>query len=464
MAEPSRIDDGDRLADDAPFFSEAADEDEELRINAVTASPWPVLIVDDDEGVHSITKVVLSDVCFRDRPLELISAYSAAQARDILWHRDDIAAILLDVVMEQDDAGLVLAREIREEMNNKAVRIILRTGQPGQAPEREVILNYDINDYKSKTELTAEKLFSATIAALRSYADITALEEASRQRAIAERARVNLARYFSPNLARHLAEHPDTLALKGERRVLTFLFTDLANFTTLAETLDPVTIFDLMNEYLSGLSGIVFSHEGTIDSVVGDATHVMFGAPLAQPDHAARAVVCALELDAFAEGLKERKRGEGIAFGETRIGVHTGSAIVGNFGGETRFHYTAYGDVLNTTSRLEAANKYLGTRVCVSAETASQIANFAGRPIGTLLLKGKSQGVKVFEPVKTSDRGTDATRAYLEAFAKLETEDPAAVQSFASLVGLYGNDPLSTLHLRRLLAGERGTTITLAQK
>jgi len=138
--------------------------------------PWEVLVVDDEPEVHSVTKMILESVSFRDRPLKLSSAFSAEQAKTLLQTENNFALILLDVVMESDDAGLQLVKHLREELKNKATRIILRTGQPGQAPEQKVIIDYDINDYKTKTELTAPKLFTAVIAALRSYADIIALE------------------------------------------------------------------------------------------------------------------------------------------------------------------------------------------------------------------------------------------------------------------------------------------------
>jgi serine phosphatase RsbU (regulator of sigma subunit)/ActR/RegA family two-component response regulator len=152
----------------------------EAEARQAAKAPWRVLIVDDDESVHSISRVVLADVRFQERDVELLSAYSARQAAATLRQTQDVAVVLLDVVMEDDDAGLKLVREIREQLRNTQLRIILRTGQPGQAPEREVIVNYDINDYKSKTELTAQKLFTATIAALRSYSDIVALERSRR--------------------------------------------------------------------------------------------------------------------------------------------------------------------------------------------------------------------------------------------------------------------------------------------
>ncbi|WP_448203640.1 DUF3369 domain-containing protein [Azospirillum sp. sgz302134] len=140
------------------------------------ANRWKMMIVDDEPEVHSITKLVLADFSYKGRPAHFISAFSATEAKAILAREDDIAIILLDVVMETDDAGLQLVHHIREELKNRHVRIILRTGQPGQAPERAVILDYDINDYKAKTQLTAQQLFTTTVAALRSYEDIMAIE------------------------------------------------------------------------------------------------------------------------------------------------------------------------------------------------------------------------------------------------------------------------------------------------
>ncbi|HYD79766.1 MAG TPA: response regulator [Paucimonas sp.] len=141
------------------------------------AAPWQILIADDEEEVHAVTKVALADVVFKGRPLAFLHAYSAAEARRILAERSDIAVILLDVVMESDDAGLRLVREIRGQMRNRRLRIVLRTGQPGQAPEREVVIEHDINDYKSKTELTRQKLLTCVVSALRSYDDILTLEK-----------------------------------------------------------------------------------------------------------------------------------------------------------------------------------------------------------------------------------------------------------------------------------------------
>ena len=137
---------------------------------------WKLLIVDDEEDVHKVTKLVLSGFSFSGRKLQLLSAYSRAEAEKLLREHNDIAIILLDVVMEEDDAGLKLVRFIREELGNKWARIILRTGQPGQAPEAKIVIQYDINDYKSKTELTSEKLATAVISSLRAYRDIITID------------------------------------------------------------------------------------------------------------------------------------------------------------------------------------------------------------------------------------------------------------------------------------------------
>jgi len=140
-------------------------------------SPWNILIVDDEESIHSITELVLSNFRFDDIPVKFLNAYSAKEAKEILKSENDIALILLDVVMESDDAGLQLVKYIRNDLQNKMVRIVLRTGQPGSAPEEEVITSYDINDYKDKTELTNTKLKSTVHNAIKSYRDMKKLKD-----------------------------------------------------------------------------------------------------------------------------------------------------------------------------------------------------------------------------------------------------------------------------------------------
>lgn len=156
---------------------------------SVGVAPWPILVVDDDEQVHAMTRVLLNDFEFEGRRFAIVSAFSAAEARAILAERTDLPVVLLDVVMETPDAGLRLVHHIRRDLGNRHIRIILRTGQPGQAPEREVIVAYDINDYKSKAELTAQKLFTSLIGAVRGWRDLVTIETLnhSLERRVAER-------------------------------------------------------------------------------------------------------------------------------------------------------------------------------------------------------------------------------------------------------------------------------------
>ena len=157
------------LIDDSGTFPEAS-----------TARKWKIAVIDDDAAVHEGTRFALSDYNLNGQTLEILSAYSAAEGRTLMRAHPDIAAVLLDVIMETDVAGLDLVEYIRNELKNETVRIILRTGQPGQAPERRVIVQYDINDYKAKTELTADKLFTSLTAALRSYQQLERMVQTRR--------------------------------------------------------------------------------------------------------------------------------------------------------------------------------------------------------------------------------------------------------------------------------------------
>ncbi len=268
----------------------------------------------------------------------------------------------------------------------------------------------------------------------------------------AQRLRLAFTHYLSPDLVAVLASDPGRLKLGGESREMTFLFTDLEGFTAMTEASGAEALVSLLNAYLDGMCSIAMSHGGTVDKIVGDAVHVMFNAPLDQPDHAERAVACALALDAFAEAFRQRRQAEGVPFGKTRIGINTGRAVVGNFGGTRRFDYKAHGDAINTAARLESANKALGTRICVARSTCDQVFGVSFRPIGTLMLKGKSNGVEVFEPTR---QAADGLSAYREAFGRLVLGEAGAAEELLRLHEADPADPILALHARRIQAGER---------
>ncbi len=151
-------------------------EEEEQTSHAGLLSPWKVLLVDDDAAIHQAIGVALQNFSFQHRPLEFISAYSGPEALELLSANPDTAIILLDVIMETQDAGLRVVQKIRSQDKHRAIRIVLITGQPGQAPEESLILDYDINDYKTKLQLTQQQLFTTLVSSLRTYNDILALE------------------------------------------------------------------------------------------------------------------------------------------------------------------------------------------------------------------------------------------------------------------------------------------------
>lgn len=152
-------------------------QDENPTVEEFSREKWKILIVDDENVIHTTTKLVLKHFVFENKKLEFLSAYTSIEAKEMLESEDEIALILLDVVMESDNAGLELVKYIREELGNNFVRIILRTGQPGQAPEERIIIDYDINDYKTKTELTVQKLFTTIISSLRAYQDLMRIDK-----------------------------------------------------------------------------------------------------------------------------------------------------------------------------------------------------------------------------------------------------------------------------------------------
>ena len=411
-----------------------------------------ILVVDDEPDLETlITQKFRRQI--RKGELAFVFARDGEAALARLDEHTDVDVVLTDINMPGMD-GLTLLRRLTDFNDRLRAVIVSAYGDLGNIRKA---MNLGAFDFLTKP-IDFEDL---EVTVRKSLDDLEKLREAYRQRAAAEQARLSLARYFSPSVAQRLAEDPAALELGSGWHTLTFVFTDLTDFTALVEGSEYASIVSLLNEYLAEMTRIVFRHSGTVDKVVGDSVHAMFGAPVELADHAERGVACATEMDAFAEAFRARKAADGVDLGATRIGVHTGAAIVGNFGGEEFFDYTAHGDAINTAARLESANKHLGTRICASEKTVETLDAFHGRPVGTLLLKGKTRELRVFEPLSADRAGSEQTAAYREAFAKLEAGDPAASQAFAAVVGQYGDDPHATFHLKRLLSGESGVRIVL---
>lgn len=269
--------------------------------------------------------------------------------------------------------------------------------------------------------------------------------------------------YVSPAVVERIAADHSSLRLGGEVRTVTYLFTDLQGFTSLSENLEPDKVASLLNAYLNEVCALFIDHGATIDKIIGDAVAGFFGAPSTQADQAERAVALALAIDEFSETFRKRHSADGIALGITRIGVHKGRAIIGNFGGSRFFDYTGIGDTVNTAARMEGANKYFGTRVCVSDAVASDAPSFSYRPIGDIIFKGKSDPIRCLEPVSPEHLATLDVPGYARAFNCLSNHDnPEA--AFADLHDKAPQDPLIGFHLQRLRDGEQGTRIVLTDK
>ncbi|MFO0994755.1 MAG: adenylate/guanylate cyclase domain-containing protein [Hyphomicrobiales bacterium] len=411
-----------------------------------------ILVVDDEPDLEGlITQKFRRQI--RDGAVSFVFARDGAEALSLIAADRDIDMVVSDINMPRMD-GLTLLQKLQEKEDQLSTIIVSAYGDMANI---RTAMNRGAFDFLTKPIDFAD--LETTIAKTLRHLEL--LRDARRRQAAAERAHAALSRYFSPKLAERLADGEHAPGLTGERREIATLFTDIAGFTTLAETIDPGLLTKLLNEYLTGTTDIVFAHDGTVTKIIGDALHVLFGAPADQPDHAERAIACALDLDDFAQAFRETWKGNGIALGVTRIGVHSGPATVGNFGGGRFFDYTAYGDTINIAARLEAANKKLGTRICVSEAAAARVKGFMGRPIGDLILRGRQEPLGAFEPLRPGAFDDPSTKAYLDAFAKLKSGDPAALGVFAAEVGKRPDDQLASFHLKRLLNGETGTSIVI---
>jgi adenylate cyclase len=411
-----------------------------------------ILVVDDEPDLEDLIQQKFRHQ-IRDGVVSFLFARDGVEALTVLEANQDVDMVVTDINMPRMD-GLSLLQKIQEDEAKLSTIIVSAYGDMSNI---RTAMNRGAFDFLTKPIDFLD--FETTIA--KTIRHVEVLREARRRQAEAERAHASLSRYFSPNLAQRLASDTDAIDLGSQRREIATLFTDIASFTALVETLEPDVLSSLLNEYLIGMTDVVFAHDGTVAKIVGDALHVLFSAPGEQPDHAARAVVCALKLDDYAQSFRERCEQKGIALGVTRIGVHAGPAIVGNFGGGRFFDYTAYGDTINVAARLEAANKQLGTRICVSATLAAKIDHFQGRPVGDLLLRGRTEPLPAFEPLTQEQFGAPATSSYLGAFAKLAAGEAGVMAAFAAHVGKHPEDQLASFHLKRLLNGATGTRIAL---
>jgi adenylate cyclase len=411
-----------------------------------------ILFVDDEPDLKALVLQKFRRQ-IRDGTVTFMFARDGLEALQSIEQHPHVDMVVSDINMPRMD-GLSLLARLQEAEDKKSTVIVSAYGDMSNI---RTAMNRGAFDFLTKPidfgdlELTIDKTIR----------HIEMMREARRRQAEAERAHASLSRYFSPQIASRLACDGEADGMAVHWREVATIFTDITSFTSLVETAAPEVLGELLNEYVGGMTDVVFAHEGTVAKIIGDAIQILFNAPGDQPDYAARAVACAHDLDIWAEGFRERWKARGVSFGVTRIGVHAGPALVGNFGGSRFFDYTAYGDTINIAARLEAANKFLGTRICVSATIAKDADGFRGRPVGDLVLRGRSDPLRAYEPLRAEVFKAPAMTQYSEAFAKLEAGDAAAMPAFAALVGTHADDPLAGFHLKRLLNGGKGVRMQL---
>lgn len=377
------------FADDTDELILADDDVSERQHN----NSWKVMLVDDEDEVHNVTKLALTDFTFEKRGLSFISAYSGAEAKQLIQEHPDTALILLDVVMETDDAGLAVAKHIREEVHNDLVRIVLRTGQPGQAPEGAVIVNYDINDYKAKTELTTQKLFTTIVTALRAYRHVTTIDTHRRE---IERIASASARFVPREFLKVLQKESIVDVELGDQiqHEMTIMFSDVRSFTSLSEGMTPKENFDFINSLLNQVCPVIRDHHGFVDKYLGDGVMALF------PRSADDAVQAAIAMRQKLAHFNIERVAQGKEMVEIGIGLHSGLLMLGTIGESQRMEGTVISDAVNLASRVEGLTKRYGASLVISEQTMMRLSDptaYSFRFVDKVQVKGKKITVSVFE-------------------------------------------------------------------
>lgn len=254
--------------------------------------------------------------------------------------------------------------------------------------------------------------------------EMAAREVSSEQRKFAQSA---LGRYLPRDIAQEILDDPGRLALHGEKREIFVVFTDLEGFTRMSHQIEPEMVATLLNSYLDRMCSVILKYGGTIDKFVGDATVSFWGAPISRADDGERAARAAYELWQVGEDFRQNIP-EGLpSIGKTRVGLHFGEAVIGNFGGEGRIQYTALGDSMNTASRLENANKQTKTGMIASREAVERSKLDWWRPLGSITLRGRALPVDIYEPCPDAKPGDNQKLADILSIATNDREAAIAL-------------------------------------
>ena len=257
--------------------------------------------------------------------------------------------------------------------------------------------------------------------------------------------------HLAPAVVSRIVQDPSAVKLSGERREVTALFTDVEGFTTITQQADPERLVATLDGYFEGLAAIVIAHGGMVDKIVGDALHALFNAPVDLEGHSRRAVDCAVAIRAWSKEYQRQPEPAALRFGRTRVGVETGWVVVGDVGVQAKLDYTAHGDVMNVTARLEVANKELGSAICVGPTAAARCDPTLLRPLGVIAVRGREGSLAVYEPWP-QDAPKAWRETYLDAFRLIESDRGCAIAMFERLAAERDDDPVPARMAERLRA------------
>ncbi len=268
--------------------------------------------------------------------------------------------------------------------------------------------------------------------------------------------RSTFSHFVTKSVVDELLANPEKIKLGGEKKECTVLFSDVAGFTTISEQLEPEELVQLLNEYLTEMTNIVFKYDGMLDKYEGDAIMAVFGAPVERGNHAYQACATALEMQQRMVALREMWRRQNRPELYMRIGINTGPMVVGNMGSESRFDYTVMGDAVNLGARLEPANKIYGTNIMIGEGTVKKAGDLIiVRPLDLLRVKGKTEPVWVYELVGLAEQGvSDDLLRVLDLFEKglaryLQRDWDAAINYFSQVLSIRENDGPAQRYLER---------------
>lgn len=424
---------------------------------------WKLLVVDDDEDIHLLTESIFGNRTFKSKKIEILSAYSKSESEKILKQHKDIALVLLDIVLDREDDGLHLVRYIREQLKNIKTRIILRTAKADLLSEEKMMIRYDIDDFKSKEELTPKKLITSVFSCLKSF---ELLEQLDREKENAERQAKRLYKQlqlfykFVPESLIMGLDYKDFSIQDGISKVVKYniLTCDMRNFTTLSENLPSYECFRFLNSYFQAVEPDISCFGGFVYQYVGDGILALF--KLNKGIYANNVVHSALSLQDRMVILNKDLEKAGFEPVRIGVGLNTGYVAIGVAGTEKRLGASAFGHSINVSSRCESLTKAYGVNIIMTEDTYKNLEDpemFLIRTLGKTEIRGLKKKIQLYEVFNTDqvecrDEKLETKEKFEEIFESLDQyKVKDAIQMLKEVAIKTKKDPLPHRLLSLLL-------------